>query len=88
MRRADETIETLERAENRIDVAVVGDVITEVMHRRGVIGEIQIASTPSQTSSPIVPYTVEIAYAVAVGVLKGAGINLDRSSRPATKNTT
>ena len=35
MRGVDEVIETLERAENRIDVPVVRDVITEVMHWRG-----------------------------------------------------
>ena len=35
MRALDQPIEILERAEDRIDVAIVGDVVAEILHRRG-----------------------------------------------------
>ena len=36
MRLFEKMIEVLERAEDRIDIAVVGDVVTEVGHRRAI----------------------------------------------------
>ena len=35
MRLGDQRVEIGERAEERIDVGVVGDVVAEVLHRRG-----------------------------------------------------
>jgi hypothetical protein len=44
----DEAIEVIEFAEHRIDPAVIRDVIAEIGHGDGTIGEIQSTSTPSQ----------------------------------------
>ena len=35
MRLGDQRVEIGERAEHRIDVAIVGDVVAEILHRRG-----------------------------------------------------
>ena len=48
VRFGEQAIEVGERAEERIDVAVVGDVVAEVGHRRRKNGESHTASTPSQ----------------------------------------
>ncbi len=38
MRARDQRVEILERAEDRIDALIIGDVVTEIVHRRGVEG--------------------------------------------------
>ena len=72
-----ERVEVRERAEDRVDVAVIADVVAEVGHRRGVDRRqpdavhaepaqvLQAGAQPRQVPDP-----------VAVGVLEGAGIDL------------
>src|SRR5690606_12846533 len=36
MRAGDEPVEVCEGAEDRVDIAIVGDVISEIVHRRGI----------------------------------------------------
>ena len=73
----EQRVEVVERAEDRVDVAVVGDVVAEVRHRRGVERRqpdrldaerrqvVEVAGDPRQ-----------VADAVAVGVGERAGVDL------------
>ena len=67
-------VEIGERAEARIDAAIIGDVIAEIGHRRGVDRRDPNrvdAEADQIVEPPLDP--LEVAYAVAVRVLKGAG---------------
>src|SRR5262249_29943410 len=72
-----ELVEIRERSEDRVDIHVIGNVITEIRHWRGKnwgkpnctyaeLGEIRQAPDDS----------VQISYSVPVAVLKGARIDL------------
>ena len=67
----------LHRAEHRVNAGIVGDVVAEIRHRRGVNG-----ADPDRGDAQVLqirqpePYAVQIANAVAVAVLKTARINL------------
>ena len=70
-------VEIGERAEARIDVAIIGDVIAEIGHRRGVDGrdpDRVDAEARQIVEPPLDP--LEVADAVAVRVLKGARVDL------------
>ena len=70
-------VEVGERAEDRIDVAVVGDVVAEVGHGRGVEG--RDPDGVDAEGGEVVEAgedAGEVADAVAVRVLKGARIDL------------
>ena len=69
--------ERLHVAEERVDAAVVGDVVAAVLHRGRVEGadpervdaeRLEVAEAPGDA--------VEVAGAVAVGVLEGARVDL------------
>jgi len=77
MRVVQEPIEIGERAEQRIDVAIVGDVIAEVGHGRGIDRRDpdRIDAEPAEIiETP--PDAFEVADAVAIAVLKRARIDL------------
>jgi hypothetical protein len=70
-------VEIVERAEARIDAAIIGDVIAEISHRRRVDGRDPDgvdAEADQIVEPPLDP--LEVAYAVTVRVLKGARIDL------------
>ena len=73
----DEPIEVVERAEERIDVGVIGDVVTEVGHRRGIDRREPdgIDAEPLEVVEPR-KNSGQVADAVAVGILKRARIDL------------
>jgi len=70
-------VEIGERAEARIDATRVGDVVAEIGHRRGVDGRDpdRVDAEVSQIVEPPLD-PLEVAYAVAVRVLKGAWVDL------------
>ena len=65
MRARDQRVEIGERAEDRIDVAIIGDVIAEILHRRGEEGRqpdrvdaeagdiIEMRGDPRQVADPV-----------------------------------
>jgi hypothetical protein len=71
MRFLDEAIETFERAEDRINPAVIRDIVTEVMHGRGIDwrNPDRVDAEPSEIIKPL-PDTLKITYAITVRVLK------------------
>ena len=77
MRFINEEIETFERAEDRINPAVIRDIVTEVMHWRGIDrrNPDRIYAEPDEIIKPL-PDTIEIAYAITVRVLKGPRVDL------------
>ena len=77
MRVGGERVEVRQRAEGRVDVAVVGDVVAEVGHRRAVERRQPDAvdAEPLQVGQPP-PDALEVTGAVAVGVLERARIDL------------
>ena len=77
MRFLDEAVETFERAEDRIDPTVIGDIVTEVMHGRRIDRRDpnRIDTQPYQIIEPL-PDTIEIADAITVRVLKGPRVDL------------
>jgi hypothetical protein len=70
-------VEVAQRAEARIDVAVVGDVVAEVGHRRRIerAQPDRIDAEPHQVVEPPAD-AGQVADAVAVAVLERAGIDL------------
>ena len=84
MRFLNEAIETFERAEDRINPAVIRDIVTEVVHGRGIDrrNPDRIDAEPGEIIKPL-PDTLEIAYAITVRVLKGSRVDLiDRPGLP------
>ena len=73
----DQPVEIRERPEDRRYVAIVGDVVAEISHWRGVEGrdphriDAQPPKVVEATSN-----TLQVAYAVSVAVLEGARIHL------------
>ena len=81
-------VEIGQRAEARIDVAIVGDVIAEINHRRRVDGrdpDRVDAKADKIVEPPLDP--LEVADAVAVGVLKGARVDLVDHARLPPENS-
>ncbi len=87
MGRREQRIEIVRGVPKRGSItAIIGHVIAEVGHRRGKIGEIQIASMPSSLSvvEPAARSPLQVADPVAVRILEGARIDLidDRGFPP------
>jgi hypothetical protein len=73
----DETVHVLERAEDRIDVAVVGDVVAEVGHRRPVDRRQPHRVDPEPRQVIDVPAdAVDVTDAVAVRVRERSRVDL------------
>ena len=85
MRYLDEAIETFERAEDRINPAVISDIVTEVVHGRGIDrrNPDRIDAEPGEIIKPL-PDTLEITYAITVRNPERIEGKFDRSSRSAT----
>ena len=69
-----QVVEIGERAKPRIDAAIIGDVVAEIGHRRGEDGrdpDRVNAEARQIVEPPLDP--LEVAYAVAVAVLKERG---------------
>jgi hypothetical protein len=87
-RLGDELVEVGERAEARVDVGVVGDVVAEVGHRRGVERRQPDAPDAKGRRGPgevVEPSgdAAQVAHPVAVGVAEAAGVDLvDRIAAP------
>ena len=80
----DEPVEGRERAEQRVDVLVIGDVVAEVGHRRSIErGEPEpLDAQPLEVLEPTRD-PIEIAGSVAVGILEAPGVDLiQRSAAP------
>ena len=83
MRRGDHATQVVERAEDRVDVAVVRDVVAEVRHRRA-----EHRREPDRVDAEIaqVGKTLgdagQIAHAVAVAVGEGARVDLVDDGAP------
>ncbi len=71
MRFINEAIKTFERAEDRINPAVIRVIVTEVMHRQGINrrNPDRIDSEPDELIEPM-SNAVEIAYSIAVRILE------------------
>ena len=77
MRFINEAVETFERAKDRINPTVISDIVTEVMHWRGIDrrNPDRIDAEPDKIIEPL-PDTIKIAYAITVRVLKGPRVDL------------
>ena len=77
VRLRDQRVEVGQRAEERVDVAVVGDVVAEVGHRRRVEGRDPdgVDAEPAQVVEPL-DDAAQVADAVAVAVLEAARVDL------------
>ncbi len=77
MRLGHHRVEIGERPEHRIDVAIVGDVIAHIRHRRGEEGRKpdRIDAEGGDIGQPF-RHALEVADPIAVGVLEGARIDL------------
>src|SRR4029077_8617594 len=77
MRFINDEIKTFERAKDRINPTVISDIVTEVMHWRGIDrrNPDRIDAEPDKIIEPL-PDTIKIAYAITVRVLKGPGVDL------------
>src|SRR6202011_1327880 len=77
MRFINDEIETFERAKDRINPTVISDIITEVMHWRGIDrrNPDRIDAEPDKIIEAL-PDTIKIAYAITVRVLKGPRVDL------------
>jgi hypothetical protein len=84
MRRRDQRVEIGERAEHRIDIGIVRDIVAEVRHRRG-IDRRDPDGVSAELDQMIEPRrdALQVTDAVTVGVLKRARIDLiDDSALP------
>ena len=84
MRFINDEIETFERAKDRINPTVISDIVTEVMHWRGIDrrNPDRIDAEPDKIIEPL-PDTIKIAYAITVRVLKGPRVDvIDCSDLP------
>ena len=79
----DQRVEVGQRAEQRIDAAIVGDVVAEIGHRRGEDRRQpdRVDAEPREVIEPLGD-ALEVADAVAVGVLKRARIDLIEDAVP------
>ena len=70
-RLGDEPVEILQRAEQRVDACVVGDVVAVILHRRGVdrARPDRVAAEPGDVLEPLLD-ALQVAHAVAVRVLE------------------
>ncbi len=77
MRLFDKRVEIGQRAEERVDIAVVGDVVAEVGHRRWVEGRDPegIDAEPAQVVKSFGD-AAQVAGAVAVAVLEASWVDL------------
>jgi hypothetical protein len=73
----EEVVEVGERSEERIDVAIVRNVVPEVDHGRGVEGRDpeRVDAEPNEVIEPVSD-SAQVARAVPVAVLKAARVNL------------
>ena len=77
MRLVDQRVEIGQRAEHRIDVAIVGDVVAEILHRRLEEGrDPDRVGAERRRCAAAADDALEVADAVAVGVLEAARIDL------------
>jgi hypothetical protein len=75
--RCDQRVEIAERAEHRVDVAVVRDVVTEIEHRRAEEGRDPDRVDPERRDiGQALDDAGEVADAVAVRILEAARIDL------------
>ena len=82
MRRGDHAIEVVERAEDRVDVAVVGDVVAEVRHRRAEHRrEPDRVDAEARDVGQAREQTRQVADAVAVPVRERARVHLVHDRR-------
>ncbi len=74
-------VEVGQGPEDRVDVAVVGDVVAEISHGRGVEGRNPnpLDAQPGQVIQPLQD-ALKIADAIAVCVLEGARIHLVKNA--------
>jgi hypothetical protein len=77
MRLINKAIKCCQRAEDRINPAVVGDVVTKVMHRRGINrrNPDRIDAEPDEIIEPV-SNAIEIAYSIAIRILKRPRVDL------------
>ena len=89
MRFLNEAVESFERAEDRINPAIISDIIAEIMHGRGIDrrNPDRVDAEPEEIVQPP-PDPVEIADAIAVRNPERTEGRFDRSSRSATKDET
>ncbi|MND19705.1 hypothetical protein D3C80_100260 [compost metagenome] len=80
----DQPVEIGKRAEHRIDIDIIRDVVTEILHRRGEEGRNPdgVGTETGNMRQPVGD-ALEIADAVAIGVLIGARVDLiDHGAAP------
>src|SRR3546814_19942871 len=77
MRRGDQAIEIFERAEQRIDIAIIGYVIAEISHWRGIERRYpdRVNAERDEIAKPALD-ALQVANAVAIGIEERAGIDL------------
>jgi len=77
VQRAHQSVEVCKRAKERIDVDIIGDIIAEVGHRRGVDRRDPdgVDAEPTQVVGAI-ENAPQVADAIAIAVLKRARVNL------------
>ena len=77
VRCGNEPVEVFQRSEQRIDIAVVADVVSEIRHRRGIDRRYPdcIDAKPREVIEALAQ-SLQVANAVAIRVLKGARIDL------------
>src|SRR5262245_33542869 len=77
MRRRAEAVEFIQRAEQRIDVTVIADIVSEVGHRRRIDRRHpdRVDTEPAQIVQTLA-YSLEVADPVAICVLKRARVDL------------
>src|SRR4051794_15840264 len=77
MRVFDQAVEIVQTPEDRLDAAVIGDVVAEVLHWRGKNGREpdRIDFQPLEVIEALAD-AVQVANAVAIRVLEGAWIDL------------
>ena len=78
-----QSVEVLQRPEQRIDGAVISHVVTEIDHRRG-IDRRDPDRIDAKLSEIVEPQfdTLQVANPVAVRILKGARVNLVNHALP------
>ncbi len=84
VRLGDHGIEIGQGAEHRVDRAVIGDVVAEVLHRRGEEGR-DPDRIDTQRGDMVQPAgnAAQVAHAVAIAVLEAARVDLvDRRAAP------
>src|SRR3546814_2479382 len=81
MRRGDQAIEIFERAEQRIDIAIIGYVIAEISHWRGIERRYpdRVNAERDEIAKPALD-ALQVANAVAIGIEERTGIDLQKGA--------